>query len=316
MLRYIIILLDDTSVSFCHYKNPCNKRKLIPLEILHRGIIYAMKENLNVQFVFPDYDLPEEYMTEINCVEHTKIIVNPIGGNDEEVLVVDDWWKKSITDFPKEKCAIIQTDLCCLLENKNLIKNVLSHVARLNIMLTGIKDFSEDDFHSYKLFLEDISDSLIGIIKSGRMPQLNLLTDRMFLGEMNNCGAGDTCITLAPNGCFYACPAFYFYSPDKNLGSIESGVSISNPQLYKLDHAPICRACDAFQCKRCIWLNQQTTMDINTPSHEQCVVAHLERNASRALQVRLKKEGVVLSEWKEIKEIDYLDPFNIVNRWK
>lgn len=52
MLQYLVILLDDTSVSFCHYSNPIKERRLMPLDILKKGILWAMKENLMIQFVF------------------------------------------------------------------------------------------------------------------------------------------------------------------------------------------------------------------------------------------------------------------------
>ena len=60
MLTHLIILLDDTSVSYCHY-NGANERRLMSLDDLKAGIVWAMKENLNVQFVYPDYELPTEY---------------------------------------------------------------------------------------------------------------------------------------------------------------------------------------------------------------------------------------------------------------
>ena len=41
MLQYLVILLDDTSVSFCHYSNPIKERNLIPLDILKKGILWA-----------------------------------------------------------------------------------------------------------------------------------------------------------------------------------------------------------------------------------------------------------------------------------
>lgn len=93
-----------------------------------------------------------------------------------------------------------------------------------------------------------------------------------------------------------------------------NGLDIKNSQLYKLLYAPICRNCDAFQCKRCVWLNRKTTYEINTPSHEQCVVAHLERNASRVLLNNIRKYGEYLPHI-EIKEIKYLDPFDIRKQW-
>ena len=96
-----------------------------------------------------------------------------------------------------------------------------------------------------------------------------------------------------------------------SIGSLTDGLDIKNSQLYKLDHAPICRICDAYQCKRCIWLNRRMTMEVNTPSHEQCVIAHLERNESRKLLYLLREHGQFLPE-QEISEIDYLDPFDKV----
>jgi len=136
----------------------------------------------------------------------------------------------------------------------------------------------------------------------------------MMLKEMNNCGAGDTNITLAPNGKFYVCPAFYINNEEDGIGNIGHGLDIKNKQLYQLDHAPICSHCDAYQCKRCIWLNRETTLEVNTPSHEQCVVAHLERNASQNLLASIRKHGVFLPEM-QIKEIVYLDPFDKRNDW-
>lgn len=59
MLQYLVILLDDSSVSFCHYENTRGARRLIGIEDLKRGIRFAMKENLNIQFVYPDYALPQ-----------------------------------------------------------------------------------------------------------------------------------------------------------------------------------------------------------------------------------------------------------------
>lgn len=51
------------------------------------------------------------------------------------------------------------------------------------------------------------------------------------------------------------------------------------------------------------------TLEVNTPSHEQCVMAHLERNAARNLLASIRSKGTFLPDKPEIKEIDYLDPF-------
>ena len=98
-----------------------------------------------------------------------------------------------------------------------------------------------------------------------------------------------------------------------HVGDLDHGLDIPNKQLLQLDHAPLCRKCDAYHCHRCIWLNDRLTWDMNTPSHQQCVLAHLERNASRDIQQSLKDNGLLLDN--DIPSIDYLDPFDVKEEW-
>ena len=308
MLQYLIILLDDTSTSFCHYENPKTKRCLIPIEILSQGIRFGMMENLMIQFVYPDYELPQEYQEVIESIDHSKI--KPLNEN------ADVWVTDKVESINSDIPVVLRFKKEYLFTHEPEISEALGKVSRLNIVLTDVDSFTEEDFAHYKSLLEKLSTSLEQLYIKWKTPQLNLLTDRMMLKQMNNCGAGDTTITLAPNGKFYICPAFYYEEENDCIGDWKNGVDIKNKQLYQLDHAPICRHCDAWQCKRCVWLNRKTTLEVNTPSHEQCVVAHLERNASRDLLNNIRKHGTFLPEQGEIKEIDYLDPFDNKDEWQ
>lgn len=307
MLQYLIILLDDTSTSFCHYENPKTEHRLIPLDTLRKGIRFGMMENLMIQYVYPDYELPAEYAEVIESIDHSKI--KPIRED------ADVWVAECIKDVQSEVPVVWRTDKKQLMNSDADIIAALEKVPRLNIMLTDVETFTEEDFAAYKAFLERLSAKIEQMYVDSKAPQLNLLTDRMMLKEMNNCGAGDTTITLAPNGKFYICPAFYYEDPQDSIGDLEHGLDIKNKQLYKLAYAPICRHCDAYQCKRCIWLNRKTTLEVNTPCHEQCIVAHLERNVSRELLRNIRRHGTFLPEQEEIKEIDYLDPFDKREEW-
>ena len=307
MLQYLIILLDDTSTSYCHYGNKKRRPKLIPLETLRQGIRFGMMENLMIQYIYPDYDLPSEYSEVIESIDHSKI--KPTA-EDADVWVAD-----SIKGVKADVPVVWRTAKETLLASTEDITEVLSKVPRLNIVLTDVETFGDDDFAAYKTFLNGLSEKIEQMYVDGKAPQLNLLTDRMMLEVMNNCGAGDTNITLAPNGKFYVCPAFYYENEAYSIGDLGHGLDIKNKQLYKLENAPICRNCDAYQCKRCVWLNHKMTLEVNTPSHEQCVVAHIERNASRELLQNLRKKGEFLPD-QEIKEIDYLDPFDKRNEWQ
>ena len=279
----------------------------MPLDTLKQGIRFGMMENLMIQFVYPDKELPEAYAEVIESIEHSKI--KPAKGG------ADVWVTESIKDIKADVPVVWRTDKQSLFNSEADIIKALEDVSRLNVVLTDVETFTEEDFEKYSSLLEKLSKAIEQMYVDGKSPQLNLLTDRMMLSKMNNCGAGDTNITLAPNGKFYVCPAFYYEDETDCVGDLEHGLDIKNKQLYKLEYAPICRHCDAWQCKRCVWLNRKTTLEVNTPSHEQCVVAHLERNASRELMNNIRKHGSFLPEQEEIKEIDYLDPFNKREEW-
>ena len=280
MLKYINILLDDASMSFCHY----DVKKVampIPENILQEGIRFSMKENLNIQFIYPTHRLPGYVENAVNQIDHIKI-----GTGD--VFIYDTWPEH----FELDKICVLR------LTKGELLSHPLpeSLPVRLNIVIRDIDTFNTNDFTKYKKWLDREAKRI-----QKNFQQINILSDRINLDKMNNCNAGWESITLAPDGKFYICPAFY----QDNLGDVgdlKNGINIPNPQLYRLDHAPICSHCDAYQCRRCIWLNRKTTLEVNTPSHEQCVVSHLERNASR----------IINSE--NIPEINYLDPFDIIEK--
>lgn len=314
MIQYIVILLDDTSTSFCHYTNEKADRRLIPLQTLKDGICYAMKENLNIQFVYPNYKLPKEYLAAIDSIDHTDIYPAEMSDN-ADVVVFDSLIAAKDYVFKEEVAYLMRTDKVSLFNEYKIIGEILDKVTRLNVVITDIETFTEDDFMAYKSLLSNLAERVEQIYVSGKSPQLNLLTDRIMLEKMNNCGAGDTSVTLAPDGKFYVCPAFYLSADGYTIGDMVNGLEIKNSQLYRLDHAPLCRRCDAWQCKRCIWMNRKTTLEVNTPSHEQCVVAHLERNASRKLLIDIRKHGKFMSGSEDIKEIDYLDPFDVKEEW-
>ncbi|MDE7117477.1 MAG: CXXX repeat peptide maturase, partial [Bacteroidaceae bacterium] len=253
MLQYLIILLDETSTSFCHYENANQERKLMPLDVLKEGVRFGMMENLMIQFVYPDYELPQAYQEVVESIDHSKI--KPYGQEDADVLIVNGFQKVK-ADVP----VVLRITKQELFVHQEEIAVMLGDVPRLNVVLTDVEAFAEADFETYKKVLAGLSSEVEKLYVDGKSPQLNLLTDRMMLSQMNNCGAGDTSITLAPNGKFYVCPAFYYENEADSIGDLEHGLDIKNKQLYKLGYAPICRHCDAWQCKRCVWLNRKTTL--------------------------------------------------------
>lgn len=317
MLKYLVIQLDDAATSFCHYSVSKTERNPISTDDLRSGVLFAMKENLNIQFVYPDYALPAEYGEVIESIDHVKIVSSRCEDvalkEAADIVVFNGWGDLSGYRWSAEKAYVLRTSKADLFEKYAEIAAILGKVGRLNVVITDVETFGNEDFDTYKQVLEALSENVEKLYLDGKSPQLNLLTGRMMLKAMNNCNAGDETITLAPDGKFYVCPAFYFEQA-YSIGTPADGTDIKNPQLYKLAYASICRRCDACQCKRCVWLNRKTTLEVNTPSHEQCVVAHLERNESRRLLENIRKIGEFMPEIT-IPEIDYSDPFEKHNEW-
>ena len=326
MLQYLVILLDDTSVAYCHADNPLKERNLIPLETLKKGILFGMKQNLMIQYVFPDYELPKEYAEVIESIDNVKIY--PLGCKPITGIANDGETDVQVANVVPEKVEamnlVLRLTFSEMLKQEDTIAKLFASGARINLCITDVEKFNDEQVEAYKQVLNECTAVLLDLYKQGQSPQFNLLTDRMMLEKMHNCEAGVSNITLAPNGKFYLCPAFYYdeqtkvdnqlnhHQPtsDNSVGDLEKGLNIPNLQLLKLDHAPLCRNCDAYQCRRCIWLNRKLTWDNNTPSHQQCVMAHIERNASRDLLNDIRKVGEFMPEI-DIKEINYLDPFEV-----
>ena len=333
MLQYLVILLDNTSTSYCHYENGETANRLMPIEVLKQGIFFSMKENLMIQYVLPEYELPADYKEIMNSIDYHLIVPSTCADANAleaaDVIVFNSIKDICVEKLDKDTIYALRASKAELFENSVLVTQIIGKVAKLSVTITDVDSFNDADFKTYEVVLKDFAKEIEKLYVEGKAPQLNILTDRMMLKEMNNCGAGDTNITLAPDGKFYICPAFYLGGvcdgTEKSLGdecqkgysigSLEDGLDIKNKQLYKLEYAPLCRNCDAYQCKRCVWLNRKTTLEVNTPSHEQCVMAHIERNVSRELLANIRKHGTFLPEFEEIKEIDYLDPFDVRKEW-
>lgn len=320
MIQYLVILLDDTSVSYCHADNPNTKPRLMPLDTLCAGIHEAMRQNWMIQFVYPAYDLPQEYHEVIDTIDHHNIMPAvaecQLVGENADVLVYDGLFRlEKDVEIP----IVLRIGKETLFAAAEEVCGIMERVSRLNIVITDLETFTDSDLERYKTFLAIVSEKVKALYLSGKTPQLNLLTDRIMLSKPNHCNAGVENITLAPNGKFYICPAFYYNNPDDSVGDITefhetSELQILNQQLLRLDHAPLCRHCDAYHCRRCVWLNRKTTLEVNTPSREQCVVAHTEREASRQLLNAIREKANFMPE-TEIKEINYNDPFEVRKEW-
>ncbi len=272
------------------------------LETLREAIHFGMTHNLMIQVVYPRHDIPEAHARVIDLIDH--INIGSSSSSSMDIVVAD---SIGACHPDGNKVLVLRTTRRDLFDNHMSLIPILGAVERLNIVITDIEDFGPEDYSEYDRVLSTLAVEIARLYKEGKTPQLNLLTDRMMLTAMNNCNAGYEAITVAPDGNFYICPAFY-NDGGSPCGSLKDGIKILNDRLYRLEYAPICKHCDAFHCRRCTWLNRKFTREVNTPGKRQCVVSHIERNASRHMLAEIRKD-VEFLPGRDIPRIDYLDPF-------
>ena len=310
-MQYIIVLLEDNATSFCYYSSACKNNKVISYDTLQNVIKYAEKNGLFINFLFGETPLSKKMEESIENSTHIKIApISQINRLSNAVFVCDFDGINYLDDLNLDSKPI----LILRIEKKhlNLLNTIYDKLfpkcSRINLIIKNIEEFTTDDFQQYEAQLKEISKKTAQAFQQELNTELSFITDRMLLTEMNNCHAGISHVTVSPIGDIYHCPAWY-YDSSNPIGNINTAFEVKNDSLLKLENAPICRICDVWHCKRCYFLNQKTTLEINTPSHEQCVISHLERNASRNVLKILRKNGIGTENFSDIPAIDYLDPF-------
>lgn len=303
MLKYLVVMLSDKSLSYCHYDNDNNQNQLIDLEYLRQAIKFGMRQNLMIQFIYPEDPIPPEYETVIETIDHIKY-KSILSAKSEDIGIAEKWPEDN--DDVHTDNVIIRRTVSELITDMSSIEKCAKRFSRINVVIKDIDSISGQVEGEYKNWIKCLSSLVSGLYNEGFHPQINILTDRVMLDNPNHCEAGVKSVTVAPDGKFYICPAFYYSGMD-NIGTLLNGLNIRNSQLLELERSPVCKICDAYHCKRCLWLNKSLTQEINIPGRQQCVAAHIEREGSR-LFLNSVKDGTLIAS--KIPELEYDDPFD------
>lgn len=315
-MQHIILLIDESAPSFCFYTKKEEQTALMPLETLTAGIRFAEAQALELHIVYGENPLPEAHQQLLKATPHVRILPfkdeKRFGEHDIVVLhATPALASLSLKDTPVTH-LILKIPVADISGLYAFIENNYRFAKRISVIFDGIAGADENTLNELRLSLNRLRPLLYKIFKREELTEIGFVSDRILLTEMNNCNAGITHITLAPDGSFYICPGFY-YNGGATIGTCKDGIAIKNPQLYHYDHAPVCKKCDCYQCKRCVYLNKLTTLEVNTPSHAQCVVSHHERNLSGILLGKLHKRGKFIN-MPEIAPLFYLDPVEILEK--
>jgi len=317
MIDYLIVILEHNCAPFCCYDvKDRTRNELIPLELLKKIVNCAIRDRLSVNFLYGGTPLPPEYEKTFGEVEHMKMVpLRHAGSYENTVFIIDgeeDLRHVRVLDGSDLNNVILRVGRDDLGSLGATVRSLIGRFKRLNVVIKDVHRFTEEAFSVYERQLEDVGAVVGEEYRRGNFIEVNVLSDRVFLTNMNNCNAGTRHLTVAPNGKFYVCPAFYYENEDNSLGGFDERVGIENARLLELEYAPICRNCDAWHCRRCVWLNGALTSELNTPSHQQCVLAHLEREASRKFLERVGADIGIKDRVTPIPKLDYLDPLEII----
>ena len=320
--KILNILLSCDSPSICNYEVPGwvvgKVDRMLPIDIFEKFLTTAKSKNYYVNFIYPNHAINDAYQL---LIDHARYqVTKPYTG--ENVI-------SSIHDgevFVFSVGQPISEGFCCVNVILHLTKNQLtslkdytvklfSHrILRINLVIDDLSLWNETDFTLYEGVLLEINDVIMEFFKRNQQVSLNVLTDRLMISRMNNCNAGLEHITLGPDGRFYLCPAFYYRGCPLAQDEVRLPDELKN--LLKLENAPICITCDAYQCKRCYLYNIDHTEELNVPGEKQCLASHIEREISGILQGRLVDAGLMPYPNRNlIVELDYRDPLEIAKVW-
>ena len=307
MLRYIIAVLDRAAPSFCHYPTPNAAPERMPLSQLQALVDYAVRHGLALNCLLGGSPLPDGYERALSAVPHVLLVPFELRAHyPSALLVLGGRTEADALEADPVRNVILRVGRAALPHLAETVEALLPKCGRLNLRLLEVESFDDVDIATYRREVTRVADALSARYAAGDMVEVEFLSDRLLLPEMRNCEAGVQHLTFAAGG-FHICPAF-FHAGAEPVGDLDSGVRVVNGQLLRRERAPICTICDAFQCKRCVWLNQRTTGELNTPSRQQCVTAHLERNASADLLGGLRHLPP-FSAMRRLVRVDRLDPF-------
>jgi len=310
-------VLSDRYVSGCSYNNENKSQNYMTRECIRNGLDYAKKFFMKPIF-WHSAKLKWEEIVEYEDVEILHML--PIEAYREglpfkniEIIVSD----KAINEIEK---IPFQNNIILNISQNNIenlylyVEKLLEKSNRININIQNLSEefemekYKEELFKCVKLLVSEFE-------KSGKIKEINLITDLLLIDQHEGCLAGINSYTYAPDEKFYICPAFYSEN-SKDIGNLQDGIQIKNQHLFSEKYMPLCNMCDTYQCENCKFINKKYTKEVNVSPSFQCVKAHIERDASYTLQEILKDKFKFLHILEKIKFSDPIKKLNECNMFE
>ena len=311
--KSLYFLLSDDYITYCCYENESKSSRGMEDEVIFKGLDYAQENFMNPIFV---HSINSNYLELKKEYENYDILhIIPIKDFNlakehglKRILPVYDmkniWDEKIFIDN-----IILNVKKDEIEKLSQAIGELIKFSNRININITKLdKEFKEDE---YKKQMEKVSDTITKVWEEeGILKEVNLLTDILFLEKHDNCQAGENTFALSPTGKIYTCCADFSKMEDNFIGDVNEGITKEyGARLYKIENSNLCRICDAYQCKDCVYISRENTKEYNVSPSFQCRKSHIERQISLNLKNKLRDCSIIMDMGSlKIGENDFLDP--------
>ena len=313
-MKSLVLLVDESAPSFCYYPSPeVSGGATMSRSVFEAALEYARANDLPLQLVCGADGLPTELQRALG--DYPAVCYAPAGAcsGPDDVPVIEASAPQVIDSLPvgHHPIAVLRVAREEVPRFPQVWRALAERVNRVVVVLADLEEeLDEQSLDAYTQALGAIRLELEAAYLSGEDAELNIISDRMVLQSPRQCNAGIDHVTVSPSGQLYLCPGFA-RDGALPLGMVGEEPVIANRHLLTLERAPICSVCDAYQCRRCVYLNQRCTLELNTPPSQLCRTAHREREAARQLVEDLHARDV-LTNLRPIEPIDYDDPLELL----
>jgi CXXX repeat modification system protein len=313
-LSSLLILLDSDAPSFCYYPTARrDDRRVMNGATLAEVLGFVSRHQLTPHLLCGPEGIPPDLLPLLDTVGGLAYVAPGRScQSPNDIVVVESGHPDQIglIEPANFSIAILRVGMEDVPTLPELWSQLSERVARVVVVTLELERYGRPDLERYRQVLELLATKVEARFLAGWPTEVNVLTDRILLSGPRHCGAGVDHLTVDPDGMLFVCPGYACDSATA-VGSIRDISEVPNAQLLTLDRAPICQRCDAFQCRRCVFLNQKTTLEVNTPPWQVCEASHVEREVSRQLLERLHRHGI-MTQFRRIPTISYSDPLELL----
>jgi len=313
-MQSLIVLMAQDAPSFCYYPSPAAGGAEMSPDMFERVADWARRDGLMLHLVCGSRGLPEFAQKHL-ADERRYACYLPAeapASTPNDIPVVRADGPKDIDLIPANRhtIGILRVPPTSLNALPEVWETLASKVYRVVTVLLDLDRYEADQLERYDRILAQMRNRLGSWYQAGRELEVSCLSDRMALQAPCHCQAGLDHLTIDPAGGLHICPGFAATGADP-VGRLGSPVAIPNAYLLRLEHAPICAVCDAFHCRRCVYVNLRSTLEINTPPWQACRASHREREQARLLLSEMQSQGVLM-DLQPIPGISYEDPLELL----